>query len=116
VIRQFLRSALVPTVPATTAEELAGELADGSDVQIVDVRDLSEWRAGHIPGARHIPLGELEHRLAELDDQRPVVLVCLSGSRSARATNALLRAGFHDVRNLDRGMVGWVRAGQPVRR
>jgi sulfur dioxygenase len=78
-------------------------------IQIVDVREPDEFTGpiGRIPGARSIPLGELEQRLAELSRERPVVAVCRSGSRSARAVALLSNAGFSAVANLAGGMLRW---------
>jgi rhodanese-related sulfurtransferase len=115
-MRWLQRAAGMPAIPEVSVNELAADLAAGRDVQVIDVREQDEWRSGHIPVARHIPLGDLGQRLSELDEQRPVVVVCRSGNRSAIATSALLKAGFMDVRNLDSGMLGWVRAGHVVER
>ena len=84
--------------------------------QIVDVRERSEFDGplGHIDGARHIALGELVARQGELDRERPVVLVCRSGSRSAQASHLLAKAGFRDVANLAGGMLRWRAQGHPV--
>lgn len=92
--------------------ELASALAS-SHTQVVDVRALDEWNSGHIPGALHIPLGQLERRIGELDVSRPVVAVCQSGSRSAIAASVLKARGFGDVANLRGGQVAWVSAGLP---
>lgn len=81
--------------------------------EIIDVREDDERRAGHIAGSRHIPLRELPGRLAELDRERPVVLVCRSGQRSAQATAYLSGQGL-DARNLDGGLKAWSRAGLPL--
>ena len=65
--------------------------------QRVDVRNPGEFAAGHAPGTVNIPLGELEGRLGELDAQRPVILCCASGSRSAMAASMLKAKGFEAV-------------------
>jgi rhodanese-related sulfurtransferase len=85
------------------------ELISGGRVQIVDVRELAEFHGpmGHLPSAQLIPLGTLESRLVELDRSRPVVAVCRSGSRSARAVAMLQQAGFAQVANLAGGMLRW---------
>ena len=80
---------------------------------LLDVREPGEWRAGHAPGARHIPLGELEGRLGGLPRDRRVVVVCRSGGRSARATALLTRSGYEAV-NLNGGMRAWASAGLAV--
>lgn len=90
----------------------AAALVDGGAV-LLDVRDHAEWRAGHAPKARHIPLSELASRLRELPPGRPVVTVCRSGMRSARAAAMLAREG-RTVSNLRGGMHAWARAGLPV--
>lgn len=99
-----------------TVTQAAEALRAKQALQIVDVREPGEWREGHIAGAIHIPLGQLGTRQAELDPQRPIVMVCRSGNRSAHATQALLHAGYADVTNLTGGMLAWARAGLPVKR
>jgi rhodanese-related sulfurtransferase len=78
-------------------------------VQIVDVREPAEFEGplGRIPGSRLIPLGELPQRVDELSRERPVVTVCRSGARSARAAIILGKAGFPHVANLAGGMLRW---------
>jgi sulfur dioxygenase len=96
------------------------EAAHKAGVQIVDVREPAEFHGpvGHIPGALPIPLGSLQARIDTLDRGRPVVAVCRSGSRSARAVAILAQAGFSQVANLAGGMLrwrgegGWVEGGQ----
>ncbi len=84
-----------------------GALARDTDqFQVVDVRYPNEWEAGHIQGARHIPVDYVLDRLEELDRTRPVVTVCRSGDRSAEAAKELRGEGF-DVRNLEGGMQAW---------
>ncbi len=103
-----------PGVPEVTPDEARRRAAEGA--VIVDVREPDEWRAGHIPGARHIPLGRLAAAVQELDPDREVIVVCRSGSRSAVAARALLRAGFPRVSNLAGGMIAWTGRGLPVKR
>ncbi|MGE5764606.1 MAG: rhodanese-like domain-containing protein [Mycobacterium leprae] len=80
---------------------------------LLDVRDAWEWQAGRAPGARHIPLAALPGRLAELPTDRPVVVICRSGNRSAAAAALLARTGRTAV-NLAGGMRAWAAAGHPV--
>jgi glyoxylase-like metal-dependent hydrolase (beta-lactamase superfamily II)/rhodanese-related sulfurtransferase len=86
------------------------------DVQIVDVRQPDEFNGplGHVAGARLIPLGTLSERAAELSKDRPVVMVCRSGARSAQATVLLGKAGFTRVANLSGGMLRWRAQRFPV--
>lgn len=67
--------------------------------KVVDVRTQEEYRDGAYAGAINIPLGELPNRLAELQTDKPVVLYCASGARSARGARLLKSAGFGDVIN-----------------
>lgn len=78
---------------------------------LLDVRTPGEFAGGHIAGARNVPLQELGARVGELGDRdRPVVLYCASGMRSASAASALKRAGFKHV--FDLGAMGrWPAAG-----
>ena len=89
-------------------EEAQALLGDGA--QLVDVRVAHEWDAGHIAGAKHLPLEELSERTDELDSGRPVVLYCRGGTRSSMAAEALADGGF-DAMKLTEGIVGWDEAG-----
>ena len=79
-------------------------------VQLVDVRWPNEWDAGHIDGAVHIPVDELDDRLDGLDRSQPVVTVCRTGSRSTAAARTLEADGFQ-AESLDGGMLAWEQAG-----
>ena len=83
---------------------------------VVDVRGRSEWDAGHLPGALHIPLPELASRLGELPTDRPLVLQCAGGTRSMIAASLLQAKGVDGVVNLAGGYGAWVKAGLPVER
>ena len=94
-----------------TPQEAADRLAAG-DAELVDVREPYEFEAGHIEGARHVPLPELAAFAQTLERERAVVFVCRVGGRSAMATGAFRRAGF-DAYNLAGGMLAWERSGLP---
>lgn len=83
---------------------------------ILDVRELHEWRSGHAPGAKHLPLGEVERKLGELPRDRTIVVTCASGMRSRSAAKKLLAAGFTDVVDVQGGMGAWRAEGFPVQR
>jgi rhodanese-related sulfurtransferase len=94
----------VPQIPA--AQVPAG-------AYLLDVREPAEWAAGHVPGAVHIPLGELGARYTELEQDRPLYVICRSGHRSRHAAQALAGAGW-DASNVSDGMYGWQAAGLPM--
>jgi glyoxylase-like metal-dependent hydrolase (beta-lactamase superfamily II)/rhodanese-related sulfurtransferase len=83
------------------------------EVQILDVRSAAEFdgELGHLPGARLVPLDELRSRVAELNDDKPLVVVCQTGKRSGMATVILRQAGLTKVANLAGGMVRWRELG-----
>ncbi|MGH9280885.1 MAG: rhodanese-like domain-containing protein [Acidimicrobiales bacterium] len=83
------------------------------DVRILDVRWQNEWDAGHIDGAVHIPVDELDDRIGDLSGDRRWVTVCLSGNRSAGAAGTLAAAGL-EAENLEGGIAGWADAGLPL--
>jgi hydroxyacylglutathione hydrolase len=83
---------------------------------VLDVRTQSEWDAGHLPGAIHIPLTDLETRLDELPEDGEIVTQCQGGGRSAIAASLLKAHGHTAVSNLEGGYAGWLRAGLPVDR
>jgi rhodanese-related sulfurtransferase len=102
---------LFPRRPKASAEQASQLMRQGAI--LLDVREAPEWRAGHAPGARHIPLSHLPARLKDLPPQRTVVTVCRSGHRSALAAKLLARQG-REVASLSGGMHAWARAGLPV--
>ena len=98
------------------ADTLQATRLYNDDALILDVREDKEYAAGHIPRARHIPLGQLAGRLQELDKfkSRPILVTCRSGQRSARACGMLKKAGFETVYNQAGGIVAWERANLPI--
>ena len=80
---------------------------------LLDVRESHEWRSGHAPKARHIPLGQLGARAGELPRNREIFVVCRSGARSTRAAK-MLSEQRGDVANVKGGMSAWARAGLPL--
>ncbi len=99
------------------ADRLRAMIADmnESDYEIVDVRQDREYRQGHIPGALHIPLAELESRLEELEPERTRIFYCRSGSRSAMALRLAAESGRFNgpLYNLEQGILGWNGAAVP---
>ncbi len=80
---------------------------------LLDVREDDEWAAGHVPGATHIPLGQLGARTGELPQDEAIYVICRSGMRSARAAQALNGAGWQAV-NVAGGMQDWAAASRPM--
>jgi len=99
--------------PPSTSAEQAHEAARRRDVVILDVRERNEWKAGHAPGSKNVPLSTLRMHTAQLARDRRYIAVYRSGSRSRSATAQLRSAGI-DVVNLKGGMHGWKRAGLPL--
>ncbi|MFP3874209.1 MAG: VTT domain-containing protein [Thiohalophilus sp.] len=104
--------------PSQTVDELKRQLDQQADVLVLDVRSEDDFNGEqqHIPGARNVPLEELNDRLDELADyqERPVVTVCRTDKRSARAAQLLARQGFADVHIIKGGMTDWNEKGYPV--
>ena len=103
------------TVPQISAAQLAARTRQG-DITVLDVRGRAEWDAGHLSGARNLPVGFLEEHLDEIPRDQTVVVHCQSGGRSAIAASLLRARGLHNVVNLTGGITGWQAAGQPVER
>lgn len=83
------------------------------ELLVIDVREAYEVEEGHLPGAVHIPIGQLGYRLFDLDDSRPILLVGETGQRSGTGEELLKEHGF-DAHNLDGGMWGWRLRGLPM--
>ncbi len=93
-----------------------GELAERlkhDRIRLIDVREPHELEISSLPGAENIPLGELAARLSELDSAQEIVLFCKAGTRSARALELLVSAGFRRVKNLKGGINAWAEEIDP---
>ncbi len=75
--------------------------------QLIDVREPNEYEAGHILGARNIPLSQFKMRMKEIRPDKPVYLYCQSGMRSGRAAQTLYRKGYKDLSHLEGGFKKW---------
>jgi rhodanese-related sulfurtransferase len=98
-------------VPEIAVDRLAEQLPGG--VRIVDVREVNEYVAGHVPGAVLVPLGTVPDRLDAFDGDGPVYVVCRSGARSGRACEYLRQYGY-DAINVAGGTLAWIDAGHAV--
>jgi rhodanese-related sulfurtransferase len=101
-----------PGVADYTPGQVAALLRGGA-IQLIDVRQPEEYGAGRIAGARLIELAQLSAKAKTIDPDRPVVFYCRSGSRSAMAAEAFIRAGFK-AHNLAGGLLEWQAAGLPI--
>ncbi len=111
LMRRGAGGAAVNTLQATM-------MINKEDAMVLDVREPAEFNAGHILNARNIPLGELEKRAGELAKwkEKPIVVSCASGNRSASALGVLRKHGFTRAVNLSGGFAAWRAAGLPVGR
>lgn len=98
------------------ADTLKATRLFNDDALVLDVREDKEYAAGHIPRAKHIPLGQLAGRIQEIASHKdkPVLVTCRSGNRSAHACRILKKAGFTKVFNQAGGIIAWERANLPV--
>ncbi len=96
-----------------TATELSQRLQQGNHIHLLDVREPHELQISKLEGADLIPLGHLAARLSELDSAQEMVVFCKAGTRSARALELLVSAGFRKVKNLKGGINSWARDVDP---
>ncbi|MBK9147746.1 MAG: rhodanese-like domain-containing protein [Flavobacteriales bacterium] len=103
------------TGPASLAPD-AFEKAITAKAQLIDVRTPGEFSAGHLPDARNLDWtsGQLEASMGQLDKNAPVLVYCAVGGRSAAAREAMVKAGFLDVRDLAGGIQAWNANGKPI--
>ncbi|MDO8988740.1 MAG: rhodanese-like domain-containing protein [Sideroxyarcus sp.] len=94
----------------------AMQLMNHKNALVLDVREQGEYDGGHILGSKLIPLGKLGARLGELEKyrERPIVVVCRSGQRSASACALLGKQGFSQAFNLNGGVIAWQKASLPL--
>jgi rhodanese-related sulfurtransferase len=91
-------------------------LMNREDALVLDVRETGEWSSGHITGARHITLAQIDKRLSELDKfkEKPIIVVCATGNRSSSACGQLKKHGFGKVFSLGGGISAWRDANLPL--
>lgn len=99
-----------------TCAEYKSRFMDGKEAHtLLDVRTADEFRSGYIPGAVNISLQELGGKMSRIPHNKPVVIYCRSGNRSAMAASMLKRQGYAGVHDLG-GIISWVSSGYPVKR
>jgi rhodanese-related sulfurtransferase len=101
-----------------TVDDVKKRIAAGETFTLVDVREESEFTAGHAPGAVHLGKGVIERDIEKKvpDPATPLVLYCGGGFRSALAADVIQRMGYTNVVSMDGGWKGWTSAGLPVER
>jgi len=97
-----------------SAEEVYEIINSDQDYMTLDVRTLDEFNEGHLEDAVHIPVDELEDRLDELPQDKPIIVYCKSGIRSSTAANILVDNGFTMVFDMGEGILDWIDKGYPV--
>jgi rhodanese-related sulfurtransferase len=109
---QSIMASLKPKYQSLSAKE-AKPLVTQKSHLLIDVRSRAEFSGGKIKGSRNIPLNELGSRISELSSHsdKPILVNCLSGSRSRMACSILTKSGFTDVANLSGGVMAWQGAG-----
>src|SRR5262249_17138710 len=115
-VRQLLAEASV-NIPFLSLDELAGRLkAKRNDFVILDVREREAYARGHVPGARHLPRGQLELKIDETfpDPDLEILTVCELGKISTLAASTLRELGFRRAVALDGGMKSWREGGYPI--
>ncbi len=88
-------------------EEVKERLSRNEKLNIIDVREPEEVAQGMIPGAKHIPLGELPSRHAEIEQTGEIIVVCRSGNRSGKACEYLQSLGIAGLKSMAGGMLSW---------
>jgi rhodanese-related sulfurtransferase len=105
-----------PSIPTTDVREAERRIReDPARPLLVDVREPIEFSTVRAPGAVLMPMSTFTARQAELPTDRPLLVICHSGGRSAAVTSFLVRAGRSDVTNVVGGMEAWAAAGLPTR-
>jgi rhodanese-related sulfurtransferase len=99
--------------PQIDVEELDALLQQRA-IRVLDVREDSEFRSGHLPGAIHVPVKRLPDRAGTLKHDKPYAVICQSGSRSKGATAWLVDNGFEGAVSVQGGTGAWARSGRPI--
>jgi rhodanese-related sulfurtransferase len=94
----------------------AVQLINRRDAVVLDIRDVAEYKGGHINNARHVPEGEIDSRMKELEKfkAKPIIVSCGRGNRSLNVANRLRKLGFAEVVSLSGGIAAWQQANMPL--
>ncbi len=94
------------------------ELLKKDNVQLIDVRTPEEYHSGFIANAENIDYfsSSFDEEIKKLDKEKPVILYCKSGNRSYKSSEKLLKFGFHEIYNLDEGIIKWQQEGLGVKK
>lgn len=94
----------------------AVQLINRRDAVVLDVRNAADYKSGHITNARHMPEGEIDSRMKELEKvkARPIIISCARGARSMSVANRLRKLGFAEVFSLRGGIAAWQQANMPL--
>jgi rhodanese-related sulfurtransferase len=106
-------AATTQALPTEISPTEAATMHDAGAI-LLDVREQSEWDAGHVAGATLIPLGQLESRMSELPKDKDIVVMCRTGVRSAQGRDILLKAGYPRVTSVKGGITAWTSSGLPT--
>ena len=85
-----------------------------SSALVLDVRTAEEFAQGHVPGAKLLPVQELEARINEVPTGKPIFVICRSGNRSKAASDILVKNGRSEINNVAGGTKAWITAGYPL--
>ena len=99
-----------------SSQEAYAMVGQRGDLFLLDVRTPGEYQQARLDGARLIPIDQFVKRLAEVPKDRPVLVYCAVGSRSAQVVNYLARQGYPELYNLNGGIYAWAQKGYPVLR
>ena len=97
-----------------SVSDASAMIQSSPNLLVVDVRTPEEYAQGHLQGAINIPLSDLPLRIGGLDPNRPILVYCQTGYRSAQASAILVKAGFTQVYNMDGGITAWINSGYPT--
>ncbi len=98
-----------------SAADVKGMVETKADVVYLDIREPNEWNLGRIPGAVHLPRGNLESKLEGMVERdRKIVVYCARGNRSALAALTMKQMGYEDVASMSGGLQSWPDVGGPV--
>ena len=101
--------------PAITAQDLHSRQESTGPLLVIDVRDMAEYKSGHVPGAINIHQKNLQRQLDKLLEANGIVLYCINGRRTRLAEQTLIENDVPNVLHLEGGLMGWRQGGYEVR-